>query len=324
VYVNGKNKGGAELSVEFDDPTRPPMGDYTLSFDGSAYALTDRASGTVVGTSTAMPATIGGLKFDITGTMAAGDAFTVLPARGALNGFALATTDGSAIAAASAIQASSAIANAGNGKIAASVVGPGYSIPAAATTLSFQSTPAPGQLTGFPVGSTVTIDGNPPTTVAITAADTPVPYDPAKGVSLTVKSATPGGLNGVRLDMTGKPVEGDAFEIVRSAGAAGDGRNAQAISNLLTGHAYNGGITLTTAFGNYVNRIGNTTNEVKAAAAAQNATVKQIAAAQQSVAGVNMDEEAASLMYYQQLYQANSKVIQAASNMFDTVLGLLR
>ncbi|WP_109481166.1 flagellar hook-associated protein FlgK [Paraburkholderia sp. C35] len=324
VYANAKNTGNGALSVTFGDAVKPPMGDYTLSFDGTTYALTDRATGNVVGTSNSLPATIGGLDFELTGAMAAGDSFTVLPARGALNSFGLAITDGSAIAAASPVQGSGATSNTGTAKISTGVSDPAFSVPATPTTLTFAATPAPGQLTGFPVGSTVTIDGKPPTTITITDPDTPVPYDPAKGASMTITSTDPGGMNAVTVQLTGKPADGDSFVIGRNDGATRDGSNAQAISNLLTGHAYHGGQTLTSAFGKYVNHIGNTANELKAAAVAQNATVNQISAAQQSVAGVNMNEEAANLKYYQQLYQANSKVIQAASEMFDTVLAILR
>ncbi|RAE71409.1 hypothetical protein DN540_32370, partial [Burkholderia multivorans] len=56
--------------------------------------------------------------------------------------------------------------------------------------------------------------------------------------------------------------------------------------------------------------------------AAQTALVGQITSAQQSVSGVNQNEEAANLMQYQQLYQANAKVIQTAATLFQTVLGL--
>ncbi|MDP3865338.1 MAG: flagellar basal body rod C-terminal domain-containing protein, partial [Rhodoferax sp.] len=45
---------------------------------------------------------------------------------------------------------------------------------------------------------------------------------------------------------------------------------------------------------------------------------------QQSVSGVNQDEETANLLMYQQMYQANAKVIQTASTMFDAVLGISR
>ncbi|WP_320338681.1 flagellar basal body rod C-terminal domain-containing protein, partial [Burkholderia multivorans] len=56
--------------------------------------------------------------------------------------------------------------------------------------------------------------------------------------------------------------------------------------------------------------------------AAPRARVGQITSAQQSVSGVNQNEEAANLMQYQQLYQANAKVIQTAATLFQTVLGL--
>jgi flagellar hook-associated protein 1 FlgK len=48
----------------------------------------------------------------------------------------------------------------------------------------------------------------------------------------------------------------------------------------------------------------------------------QATTAQQSVSGVNLNEEAANLIQYQQLYQANSKVIQTASTLFTTLLGI--
>lgn len=324
VYANRNNTGSAQLGVSIVDGVKPPAGDFTLSFDGLSYSLTDKATGNVVGSSNTMPATINGMKFEMSGTMAAGDSFTVLPTRGALDSFRLATTDGAAIAAASPVAGSVSTTNTGGGKLVVSVTGSDYSIPSSPTSLKFTSTPEPGQLTGFPVGSTVTIDGTPPTTIEITDVDTPVPYDPAKGVSLTLSSDTLGGMNGIKLGLSGVPANGDTFTIARNTGATGDGSNALALSNILNARDFNGGITLGSGFSNYVNSVGNTTNQLKSAGAAQNAVVQQVGAAQQSVSGVNINEEAANLMYYQQLYQANSKVIQAASTMFDTVLGIFR
>jgi flagellar hook-associated protein 1 FlgK len=45
-------------------------------------------------------------------------------------------------------------------------------------------------------------------------------------------------------------------------------------------------------------------------------------AAVQRVSGVNLDEEAANLIKYQQAYQAAGKVIQAAAALFDTLLSI--
>ena len=84
----------------------------------------------------------------------------------------------------------------------------------------------------------------------------------------------------------------------------------------------NGTATLTGAYANYVNNVGNAATQLKSANTAQTALVSQITAAQQSVSGVNLDEEAANLLKYQQLYQANSKVIQSAESMFQTLMGI--
>lgn len=324
TYANSRNVGGAQLNVTFADGVKPPVGDYALAFDGTTYTLSDRVTGSVVGTATGMPASINGMNFDLNGTMAPGDSFTVLPTRGVLNGFGLATTDPSAIAAASPVLGGRGANNMGSGKLTASVSGPNFAIPDPPVTITFQSTPAPGQLAGFPVGSTVTIDGTPPTSIDITSADTPVPYDPSKGIKLSVSSVAPGGLSDVRIELSGKPADGDTFTIASNAGGQADGSNALALANLLNAKAFTTGTTLTGAFADYVNTVGNTADQLKAAANVQNSVLSQVVAAQQSVSGVNRDEEAANLMYFQQLYQANSKVIQMASTMFDTVLGIFR
>jgi flagellar hook-associated protein 1 FlgK len=84
----------------------------------------------------------------------------------------------------------------------------------------------------------------------------------------------------------------------------------------------NGTDTLTSAYANYVNGIGNTTDQLQTSSTSQTAVLNQVTSAQQSVSGVNLNEEAANLIQYQQLYQANSKVIQTASTLFQTLLGI--
>ena len=95
------------------------------------------------------------------------------------------------------------------------------------------------------------------------------------------------------------------------------------MANLVSAKSLNGGTdTLTSSYANYVNTIGNTTNQLKATSTAQTALLTQATSAQQSVQGVNLNEEAANLIQYQQLYQANSKVIQTASTLFQSLLGM--
>jgi len=102
------------------------------------------------------------------------------------------------------------------------------------------------------------------------------------------------------------------------------GRNALAIANLTSSTAYTGSTTLTTAYANYVNTIGNTASQLEASNTSQQSLVTQLTSQQQSVQGVNLDEEAANLLQYQQLYQANSKVIQTAASLFQTLIGIFQ
>ncbi len=204
----------------------------------------------------------------------------------------------------------------------------GYSLPASTTTLTYSS--AAGQLTGFPPNSVVTVAGSPPTTITINAGGTtPVPYTPGSGATLTINSATTpapaGSMNAVTVTISGTPSNGDTFKIAANTGGSNDGRNALALSNLVTAKSLGGGtVTLTTAYANYVNGIGNQTNQVKTANTAQASLVTQITTAQQSVSGVNVNEEAANLLQYQQMFQANSKVIQTADSLFQTLLGIFQ
>jgi flagellar hook-associated protein 1 FlgK len=71
-----------------------------------------------------------------------------------------------------------------------------------------------------------------------------------------------------------------------------------------------------------VSDIGNKTREVKALGASQQALADSAVATQQSMSGVNLDEEGANLIRYQQAYQASAKMIDIASKLFDSILAL--
>ncbi|KVV37472.1 flagellar biosynthesis protein FlgK [Burkholderia ubonensis] len=304
AYANQANTGNATLNVSFANPSQPTTSDYSLSYDGAKYTLTDRANGSVVGTSTSMPGSIGGLNFSFSsGTMNAGDSFTVLPTRGALGGFSLATANGSAIAAAGPYVSSASTTNLGTGTIGAPSV----------TNASAVTTTNPYTITIGTNGAgalTYTIT-NPSATPPTTA---PVPYTAGTPITLAP---------GLSVTMSGTPASGDTFAVKPNTGGTSDGSNALALAQLVSAKQLGGGTTtLTGAYANYVNGIGNTASQLKSSSAAQTALVGQITKAQQEVSGVNQNEEAANLMQYQQLYQANAKVIQTASTLFQTVLGL--
>ncbi|RKP44387.1 flagellar hook-associated protein FlgK [Trinickia fusca] len=311
VYANANNTSAATMTVGFANAAQPTSDDYALSFDGTNYTLTDTTSGAVIGSTTTAPAgaTMGGLVLNVAGAMNAGDSFTIQPTRGALNGFGLSTTNPSAIAASSPVLVSVPTTNTGTATVTQGVVTAGYSI-GGTTTLTYNS--GANTLTGFPAGSMVSVNGAAP-------AAPPATYTP--GATYTVTGGT---LKNVSFTVSGAPANGDTFTIAPNTGT-NDGRNALAISKLVTNTSLaNGTSTLTGAYASYVNTVGNAASQLKSAQTAQSALVTQITSAQQSVSGVNLDQEASNLLQYQQLYQANSKVIQTAQSMFQTLMGIFQ
>ncbi|HCA16811.1 MAG: flagellar hook-associated protein FlgK [Alcaligenes sp.] len=83
-----------------------------------------------------------------------------------------------------------------------------------------------------------------------------------------------------------------------------------------------GSLSLNDSFGQIVNRIAVQTQQNGTAAKAQLKLIEQNYAAQQSLSGVNKDEEYIMLQRYQEQYQAAARLIDVSSQMFDTLLGL--
>jgi flagellar hook-associated protein 1 FlgK len=84
----------------------------------------------------------------------------------------------------------------------------------------------------------------------------------------------------------------------------------------------NGTASYQGAYGQLISQVGTQTRELQVTSKAQTSMLAQVTKSQQSVSGVNLDEEAANLLKYQQAYQAAAKAMSIANNMFDTLLGL--
>ncbi|WP_321922615.1 flagellar hook-associated protein FlgK [Paraburkholderia guartelaensis] len=324
------------VSATLTNSTQPLTDNYKLSYDGTNWNLTDTTTNSLVATQPngTAPITIGGFSITPSGTVSAGDSFMIQPTAGALASFSVATSDPAAIAAATPVVVSASTTNAGTATVTQGAVGTGYSTTNLPVTLTYNSTS--GTLTGLPNGTTVTITtpGSTTTsTVTINSAGTPpvtgVPYDPTTGATFTITNLTDSaGANAtatnVSFTMTGTPSNNDTFTVAGNKSGTQDGRNALALANLTSSTAYTGSTTLTTAYANYVNTIGNTASQLEASNTSQQSLVTQLTSQQQSVQGVNLDEEAANLLQYQQLYQANSKVIQTAASLFQTLIGIFQ
>ncbi|WP_296663003.1 flagellar hook-associated protein FlgK [Paraburkholderia sp.] len=335
VTGHSTNTGNGVVTVALTNQSQPTTDTYTLGYSTASgtgtYTLTDTTTNLSWTTTTAPSTTTpfapagSGLSITSTGTMNSGDAYTIQPTGNALDSFSLATTDPAAIAATAPVLVSASVGNTGSGSVTGGTVTSGYAVPATPFQVTYNA--ATGTLTGFATGTTITYStpgSNTTTSVTINPPGvTGVPYNPATGNSYTITDPTDGVTN-VSFTMTGTPANNDKFTIAANPGGAQDGRNALLLANLTSSTTFNGTATLTSAYASYVNSIGNTATLLQANSTSQQSLVSQITSQQQSVQGVNMDEEAAKLLQYQQLYQANSKVIQTAASLFQTLIGIIQ
>jgi flagellar hook-associated protein 1 len=130
-------------------------------------------------------------------------------------------------------------------------------------------------------------------------------------------------VNGWTAEITGSPAAGGSFVVSANTGGSADNRNALQLGGLQTKNTLNGSTSsYQSTYGQLVSQIGNKTRELESTSKAQASMVTQITTAQQSMSGVNLDEEATSLMRYQQAYQASGKILQISSKLWDTLLEL--
>jgi flagellar hook-associated protein 1 FlgK len=139
---------------------------------------------------------------------------------------------------------------------------------------------------------------------------------------------TPGAnidINGWRVTLNGSAVTGDTFTIGANTNPVGDNRNALRLSERLGQPLFNGGTTsINAAAGQLVGRIGVLTAQAHSNQEAQQAIHDDNMRIRDSISGVNLDEEAANLLRFQQAYQAAAQVISIADRLFQTVLDATR
>ena len=309
VVANSLNTSVATVTATFTSPTAATGGgfytsltnsDYRLTYDGANYTLTRLSdnqawtNATIGGLSTAVSATEG-FTLASAGAMAAGDSFTLMPTRFAARNIAVNSTiaaDPRLIAAATPVRTAIGSSNSGSATVSSGSVATGYALGALPVTITYNA--GTNQLTGFPGG--------------------PVAYNP---VGTTVS------FNGISLQITGTPANNDTFVIARNTAGVSDNRNALALGKLQTQATVAGGTAnYQDAYARLVSDVGNKTREIQVTGAAQAALLKQSQDARDSISGVNLDEEAANLLRYQQAYQASAKMLDIGSKLFDVILSI--
>lgn len=304
ALASSQNNGTASASATITDVARLTTSDYLLSYDGANYSLrrlSDNVSWSGASVAALNTAIAGeGFSVSLTAGIAPGDAFKILPTRVGARDIGLAIADVRSIAAAAPVRTAAPLSNTGTATISAGTVNPP---PPANANLQNTVT-----ITFTGAGTFDVVDNTTSTTLA-------------SGVAYT--SGADISYNGWTIQITGVPAAGDQFTVSANSGGVSDNRNALLLGQLQTRNLLVGGsASYQSAYSQLVSDVGNKAREIQVTLTAQENLVKQASDAQQAMSGVNLDEEAANLIRYQQAYQASAKVIAIASKLFDTLLEL--
>ncbi len=308
VLAASGNSGNAALSLVVDDASKVQASDYAMSFDGSAYTLTRSNDKTAVPGSPFTAAQLAaGVRFDgvtlqLTGGAAnTSDRFVLQPVAVAAQNMQTVLASPNGIAAASPFTGSVAVDNKGTATIASlTAVDPSYN----------------GALSG---------------TLAFTSATGAFTWTPSAGLPVTGQwtAGSPIAINGIELQLAGVPQLGDKITVAPTVSVSSNNGNALAFAGLgdrgivaASGGAGNsaGGQTVTGAYAAALADIGVRVQGGKTASTISTAAANHAETARSNKAGVNLDEEAAKLIQFQQSYQAAAKILQVAQQIFDTML----
>lgn len=305
VLPAADNSGAASVTVSFTDTSALRARDYSFSFDGTDWRLNDLAAGAPVSLSgagtAADPFLADGMALVLGGAPpAAGDSFVVRPVNRAAAAMSVVMTDPAGVAAASPLRTTALVSNVGSATISSAQV---------------SDLDNPDLLQRVRI-----VFNDPPTSYSLTDIS---------GVPLAPPQAYNDGdtiaFNGWEVSVSGTPAAGDILTVDSAGSNSGDNANALQLADLFNQGFFAGGSVslqdssaqLTSAVGSYASR---SANEM----AVQTSVRQQLELNLESVAGVNLEEEAVNILRYQEAYLASSKMISVANDLFQTIINAIR
>ena len=306
------NTSTATMALTVADPTALQASSYTISFTaGDAGSVTRHSDGKVFNfDGSALPPvavasvfSAQGLGVTLSGAVNAGDQFVINSLQGAaaeLQALQYSPTD---LAAANPVNAAMGATNGGS--------------------LQLASLKATGPITQPATGSPVTIafTAGSPATYSATVPGPPVATIATGNYVSGEKIA----INGWEIALQGAPKSGDTVTVGNATDSQygdwykRDTGNASALMALRDVPMFDNA-TLADGFASAMAQVGTRTQSAQFAAELSSSIAANLERDRTAVAGVNLDEEAARLIQYQQAYQASAKMIQIAQNIFDTLI----
>lgn len=318
VLIASDTGNAGSLTVNYaSDVSGLTTSDYVLTTDATNanYTITRLSDNTqttaVIPGAVPGPAgiiTIDGLEINLNAT-AANDEYRIRPTRDGASAFSMSTSDPKDIAIGLPVTSTESASNSGTAGLSQLNVSAYSGATLADVSLVYNDTTSEYD---------ITIGGVSSGSVAYTAStDSGASYN----VAVT-------GFGDISFTLTGQPNNGDSFTLSDNAGSnfsVGDNRNALLLSNLQTAQTLSDGTaSFQDIYGQIVADVGRKTKSAEVNGAAQQGFLNQAIASKDAVSGVNLDEEAANLVRFQQAYQAASQVVMTSRTIFDTLLGAFR
>ncbi|WP_417706733.1 flagellar hook-associated protein FlgK [Pseudomonas sp.] len=337
----GNSDPNANLNVTITDTTQLTTSDYEVQFTSATeYTIRRLSDGTQFPASpatfdiTTVPAPeVDGFSLGVaSGTFAAGDRFQVMPTRNAGRDIRADMKNAEELAFAAPLKAETSPANIGTGKITQPALLTEIDIydPVAQADLetSLRNAPPLRIVMGAAGGATqsydvVDINGNVIDTGSIVPGQ-----DNALTISVPANPPDVPAAFDYQVSISGRPSAGDNFSVSFNTNGVSDNRNAlnlvdlqkKAVIGVNPAAPDTTGSSFSDSYGDLVERVGTLTSQARVDGEATGAILKQASDNRDSVSGVNLDEEAAKLIQFEQYYQASAQIIQVARNLFDTLI----
>ncbi|WP_372810263.1 flagellar hook-associated protein FlgK [Litorivivens sp.] len=297
VVASANNSGGALVNASIADTAALGLDNYRLEYDGSNYRLINGTTGslqTMTGSgSAADPFQANGVSIVVSGSAAAGDRFLIQPTASVSGSLERAINSAADIAAASATRVSASITNSGSVQIANVQVSDSTD-PALLASASIQ----------FLNANTYQING---------------------AGSFAYTSGSTISINGTDLILQGEPAAGDSFNLSANSGGVGDNRNLRAMLGIQDAGMFNNGNTsVMESAATVLGDVAVATRSSSIRANSQLSLLNQNVARRESVSGVNLEEEAANMLRYQQAYQAAAQAVSTSNTIFQTLINAFR
>lgn len=358
------NLSNASAAMNITNTKLLTTSDYQLDFDGTNYSARRISDGAVMSVTVGAGGVLSfadsagrdqGFTLQMSGTPSAGDRFVLEPTRRGAADLSVVLDQADQLAFAGPFKADAALQNKGTGSIgqpSVEMVLDPDSLPQAnfvADDLSIDHLKAVGNISlrydeasgsmvfNTPLPAGVTITAIPVEGQAAPAGITGLPITPGQTNQLSY--AIEVDIAGVKQSFTiqqtisGRPQNNDQFSVGFNQNGVSDNRNALKLADLqnkpVVGVDANikdvsTGVSFTDGYGDMIERVGTLTAQARQDDVATGAILKQATDNRNSLSAVNLDEEAANLIQFEQYYNASAQIIQVARSLFDTLINTFR